>query len=131
LAAPVEAPLLLLLVLLSPTAGFPFVDANSLSPPCHGKVWLSCYRVPGAQSAFLLLASIPSLLTERRSVHVAWKPQIKQVRWDSAFMGSTALRMRSELHKPHGSPRQFLPDLTPCGRPLLATMRCSAFATDG
>src|SRR5208283_443419 len=58
-------------------------------------------------------------------------PQIEQVRWDSAFMGSTALRMQSELHKAHGSPRQFLPDLTPCGRPPLATMRCTAFVTDG
>ena len=51
--------------------------------------------------------------------------------WASVFMGLTALRMRSEPRKAHGSPRQSLPDLTPCGRPPLATARCSAFATDG
>ena len=58
-------------------------------------------------------------------------PQLGQVRWGSVLMDLTALRMRSELRKGHGSPRQSLPDLTPCGRPLLATARCTAFATDG
>src|SRR5271165_6725539 len=58
-------------------------------------------------------------------------PQVGQVRWGSVLMGLTALLLRSEPRKGHGSPRQSLPDLTPCGQPPLATARCSAFATDG
>src|SRR5271166_1917303 len=58
-------------------------------------------------------------------------PQIEQVRLLSVFMGLTALLLRSEPRKGHGSPRQSLPDLTPCGQPPLAIARCNAFATDG
>ena len=58
-------------------------------------------------------------------------PQIGQVRLGSVFMGLTALQLRSGPRKGHESPRQSLPDLIPCGRPPRATVRCSAFATDG
>src|SRR5271165_5794320 len=70
LAARVEVPLLLLLASPSPTA-LPFAHANSQSPPCRRIVCSSCYHALGGQSAFLLLAWIPSLPTECRSVHVS------------------------------------------------------------
>jgi len=53
------------------------------------------------------------------------------VRRSSAFTELAVLRMRSRLRKAHGFPRRFLTDLTPCGRPLRATARYTAFATDG
>ena len=58
-------------------------------------------------------------------------PQLGQTRLSSVFMGLTALRMQPGRRKAHESPRRSLPDLTPCGRPPLATVRCTAFATDG
>ena len=58
-------------------------------------------------------------------------PQLGQTRLSSVFMGLTALRMQRALRKEHESPRRSLPDRTPCGRPPLATVRCTAFATDG
>jgi hypothetical protein len=57
-------------------------------------------------------------------------PQRRQVRRGCVLMILAVLHLRSEPRKGHESPRQSLPDLTQCGRPPRATVRCGAFATD-
>src|SRR5271165_1248238 len=57
-------------------------------------------------------------------------PQLGQVRLSSVFMRLIVLRPRSGLRKENGFPRRFLPDPTPCGRPPLAKVRCTAFASE-
>jgi hypothetical protein len=71
-------------------------------------------KLEASKAVYLLEPTMPKRLVRRGCV----------------LMILAVLHLRSEPRKEHESPRQSLPDLTPCGRPPRATVRCSAFPTD-
>jgi Domain of unknown function (DUF4158) len=92
--------------------------------------WLLSTALQTSKGVALVRVAIEEL--RRRSVIILRLQVLERFCAETALlMDLTVLRMRLKLRKGHESPRQSLPDLTPCGRPLLATARCSGFATDG
>jgi hypothetical protein len=99
------------------------------SVPLSTTVALKARSEQGSVSSFKALRKVQ--IGQNSTAPENSLPHPGQIRLSSVFMALAALPMQPERRKAHESPRRSLPDLKPSDRLPLATVRCTAFATDG